>query len=142
MLVLFPINIKDYTLLKHMYNQGRYSIISHWEFVDVLTQIPRNALDRVYISWWGNRVNEFHGKDAIIHPYACSNCHSKLMQFYNSFVNSSSLEEKQKAIEEISKVSCSCRIAYEKEKATQRSKKTISQRLSDEIEKLENEFST
>lgn len=139
-IVLFPINIKDYTLLKHLYNRGRYSIISHWEFVDVLTQIPKNAIDRVYISWWGNRVNEFHGKDAIIHPYACDNCHTKLMQFYNSFVNVSSLEDKQKAVETISKVSCSCRIAYEKEKATQKCKKTISQRLSDEIEKLETEF--
>lgn len=139
-IVLFPINIKDYTLLKHMYNQGRYSIISHWEFVDVLTQIPRNALDRVYISWWGNRVNEFHGKDAIIHPQACENCHHVLMNFYNSFVNASSLEDKQKAVKEISKVNCSCRMAYEKEKSTQKCNKTISQRLSDEIMKLENEF--
>ena len=139
-IVLFPINIKDYTLLKHMYNQGRYSIISHWEFVDVLTQIPRSALDRVYISWWGNRVNEFHGKDAIIHPQACESCYDKLMQFYNSFVNASGLEDKQKAVEEISKVKCSCRMAYEKEKSTQNCNKTISQRLSDEIASLEKEF--
>ncbi len=139
-IVLFPINIKNYTLLKHMYNQGRYSIISHWEFVDVLSQIPRSALDRVYISWWGNRVNEFHGKDAIIHPKSCEKCHDILMNFYNSFVNASSLEDKQKAVEEISKVNCSCRMAYESEKKTQKCKKTISQRLSDEIVTLENEF--
>ena len=139
-IVLFPINIKDYTLLKHMYDQGRYSIISHWEFVDVLTQIPRSALDRVYISWWGNRVNEFHGKDAIIHPQACESCYDKLMQFYNSFVNASGLEDKQKAVEEISKVKCSCRMAYENAKATQKCNKTISQRLSDEKLLLENEF--
>ncbi len=62
------------------------------------------------------------------------------MNFYNSFVNASGLEDKQKAVEVISKVSCSCRKAYEKEKATQRCKKTISQRLSDEIVTLENEF--
>ena len=139
-IVLFPINIKDYTLLKHMYDQGRYSIISHWEFVDVLTQIPRNTLDRVYISWWGNRVNEFHGKDAIIHPQACENCYSKLMNFYNSFVNASSLEAKQRAVKEISKVSCACRMAYEQKKTAQKCNKTISQRLSDEIEIIEKEL--
>ena len=62
------------------------------------------------------------------------------MNFYNSFVNASSLEDKQKAVKEISKVNCSCRMAYEKEKSTQKCNKTISQRLSDEIMKLENEF--
>lgn len=139
-IVLFPVNIKDYTLLKHMYDRGRYSIISHWEFVDILTQIPRSALDRVYISWWGNRVNEFHGKETIIHPQACDNCIDKLMKFYNNFVNASSLEDKQKAVEGISKVTCQCRSNYEKEKDRQKCNKSVSQRLSDEIVKLQKEF--
>lgn len=139
-IVLFPINIKDYTLLKHMYNQGRYSIISHWEFIEVLEKIPREALNRIYVSWWGNRVNEFHGEDAIIHPQACENCKGKIMKFYNSFVNASSLEAKQRAVKEISKVSCACRMAYEQKKAAQKCNKTISQRLSDEIEIIEKEL--
>ena len=70
-IVMFPLNVKDYTLVKHMYNQGRYSVISHWEFIEVLVKIPRDALDRVYISWWGNRCNEFHGKDGKTH-HRCS----------------------------------------------------------------------
>ena len=139
-IVLFPINIKDYTLLKHMYNQGRYAAISHWEFIEVLEKIPRNVLDRIYISWWGNRVNEFHGKDAIIHPKDCDNCRSRLMSFYNSFVNTEKLEEKQKLVEKISKVSCQCRDKYEKEKENQKIDKNIYQRLAEEEKKLINEF--
>ena len=134
-IVLFPLNIKDYTLVKHMYNQGRYSVISHWEFIEVLEKIPRDALDRVYISWWGNRCNEFHGKDAIIHPKSCDNCHDRLMEFYTSFVNADSLQEKQRLVEEISKVTCKCRDDYEKEKSSQKIDKHIYQRLDEEREK-------
>ena len=123
-----------------MYNQGRYAAISHWEFIEVLEKIPRNVLDRIYISWWGNRVNEFHGKDAIIHPKDCDNCRSRLMSFYNSFVNTENLEEKQKLVEKISKVSCQCRDKYEKEKENQKIDKNIYQRLAEEEKKLINEF--
>lgn len=139
-IVLFPLNIKDYTLVKHMYNQGRYSVISHWEFIEVLEKIPRDALDRVFISWWGNRVNEFHGKNAIIHPRSCDTCHDRLMKFYTSFVNADSLQEKQRLIEEISQVTCKCRDDYETKKASQKVDKNIYQRLEEETEKLKKEF--
>lgn len=139
-IVLFPLNVKDYTLVKHMYNQGRYFVISHWEFIEVLEKLPKNALDRIYISWWGNRYNEFHGKDAIIHPRSCDNCHDKLMNFYNNFVNAKNLQEKQKLVEEISKVTCQCRDNYEKEKASEKMDKDIYQRLEEEKEKLKKEF--
>ena len=139
-IVLFPLNIKDYTLVKHMYNQGRYSVISHWEFIEVLVKIPRDALDRVFISWWGNRVNEFHGKNAIIHPRSCDTCHDRLMKFYTSFVNADSLQEKQRLIEEISQVTCKCRDDYETKKASQKVDKNIYQRLEEETEKLKKEF--
>lgn len=139
-IVLFPLNVKDYTLVKHMYNQGRYSVISHWEFIEVLEKIPRDVLDRVYISWWGNRTNEFHGRDAIIYPKSCEKCHHVLMDFYTSFVNADSLQEKQRLVEEIANVTCKCRDDYEKEKASQKEGKDIYQRLEEEKEKLKKEF--
>lgn len=139
-IVLFPLNIKDYTLVKHMYNQRRYSVISHWEFIEVLEKIPRDALDRVFISWWGNRCNEFHGKDAIIHPKSCDTCHGRLMKFYTSFVDADSLQEKQSLVKEISHVTCQCRDDYETEKASQKVDKNIYQRLEEETKKLKKEF--
>ena len=140
-IVLFPLNIKDYTLLKHMYNQGRYSIISHWEFIEVLEKIPREALDRIYISWWGNRVNEFHGENEIIHPRSCDNCHGSIMKFYTSFVNAESLQEKQRLVKEISKIQCPCRDEYETKKSSLKVDKNIYQRLKEEKEKIKKEFS-
>ena len=139
-IVLFPINIKDYTLLKHMYNQGRYSVISHWEFIEVLEKIPREALNRVYISWWGNRTNEFHGKDAIMHPKYCENCKEKIMSFYSSFVNATTLEAKQSLIEDISKATCKCRLAYEEEKNSQKITEDVLDRLARETKTIKEEL--
>lgn len=104
-IVLFPLNIKDYTLVKHMYNQGRYEIIYDWEFIEVLKQIPEKELHRTFISWWGNRCNEFHGEKAIIKPFHCDECHEQLNLFYNHFVESGT-DGKRKArlIREISEI--------------------------------------
>ena len=62
------------------------------------------------------------------------------MDFYSEFVNAKSLEEKQKLVEKISKVSCQCRDEYEKEKESQKIDKDIWQRLVEEEKKLINEF--
>lgn len=139
-IVLFPLNVKDFTLVKHMYDKGRYSIVSHWGFIEVLTKIPKNALHRVFISWWGNRTNEFHGRDAIIYPKSCEKCHHILKAFYGSFVEAESLQEKQRLVEKISKVNCKCRDDYEREKAIEKPDKDIRQRLAEEKEKLKDEI--
>lgn len=139
-IVLFPLNVKDFTLVKHMYDKGRYSIVSHWGFIEVLTKIPKNALHRVFISWWGNRTNEFHGRDAIIYPKSCKKCHHILKAFYGSFVEAETLQEKQRLVEKISKVNCKCRDDYEREKAIEKPDKDIRQRLAEEKEKLKDEL--
>ena len=139
-IVLFPLNVKDFTLVKHMYDKGRYSIVSQGGFIEGLTKIPKNALHRVFISWWGNRTNEFHGRDAIIYPTSCEKCHHILTAFYERFVDADTLEEKQRLVEEISKVTCPCRNDYEIEKAIEKPDKDIRQRLDEEKEKLKKEF--
>lgn len=139
-MVLFPLNIKDYTLVKHMYNKKRYSAISHWEFIEVLEKIPRDTLDRVFIAWWGNRCNEFHGRKAIIYPTSCEKCHHILMAFYTGFVSADSLQKKQRLVEKISKFTCPCRDDYENKKAIEKPDKDIQQRLAEEKEKLKDEL--
>lgn len=139
-IVLFPLNVKDFTLVKHMYDKCRYAIISHWGFIEVLTKIPKNTLHRVFISWWGNRTNEFHGRDAIIYPKSCEKCHHILMAFYGNFADAETLEEKQRLVKEISQVTCQCRDDYEREKANEKPDKDIQQRLAEEKEKLKEEL--
>lgn len=140
-IVLFPLNIKDYTLVKHMYNQGRYSVLYDWEFIEVLAKIPQEELDRVHISWWGNRCNEFHGEEAIIKPFHCNECHNELQIFYRNFVESTQKSEKAKLIEGIVSHNCRCKEAYLKLKETQEKPKlSYSERLEEEKLRLISEL--
>lgn len=118
-IVLFPLNIKKYTLVRYLYDMGRYEAVCDWEFIEVLSKLPKESLDRVYISWWGNRCNEFHGEEAIIKPIHCDECHDKLMQFYNSFVKSDTSEEKARLISDIRTICCKCKNEFETRKNEQ-----------------------
>lgn len=140
-IVIFPLNIKDYTLVKHMYQQGRYRLIYDWEFIEVLRNIPKKELGRVYISWWGNRCNEFHGEEAIIKPFHCGECHERLKKFYKSFVESKSSGQKAELIEAISLYECNCKEAFQTMKKMEE-EPTLSyeERLEREKKKLRKEL--
>lgn len=136
-IVLFPLNIKDYTLVKHMYNNGRYSIVYDWEFIEVLTRIPQESLDRIYISWWGNRCNEFHGEVAVIKPYHCDDCQNELNTFYKKFVESIGEIQKAELIKKFSSHSCQCKEEWIRLKESQKAPKlSYAERLEEEKERL------
>lgn len=107
-MVLFPINIKSRTLLMHMYEKGRYSPVSHWDFIEVLNRIPIEYLDRISVAWYGNMVNVYDGPDAIIHPKSCIKCLDKIQNFYRKFLTTYSNAGKRKLLDEILESHCDC----------------------------------
>jgi len=131
-IVLFPLNIKDFTLVKHMYKQGRYSVVYDWAFIEVLRKIPQGELHRVYISWYGNRCNEFHGEQAIIKPYHCNKCENELENFYRSFVGTTDAVQKSKLIKEISSFKCQCKDEFLRLKSSQKAELCYTERLEEE----------
>lgn len=141
-IVLFPVNIKDYTLVRYWYDQGRYDIVSDWEFVELLQRLPKDVLDRIYISWYGNRCNEFHGEEAIIKPYHCSECDDELKAFYRNFVEcKDEATEKARLLKKISSYNCKCRNEYEiKKKFQKRINKSYTERLEEEKKHLKAEL--
>ena len=82
--VLFPINIKQYTMIKHWQDIGVYDQISSWEFIELLTRIPEEYIERFTIAWWGTRENAFT-KGIMQFPRTCENCKERLMDFYVNF---------------------------------------------------------
>lgn len=139
-IVVFPLNIKDYTLVKHMYNQGRYSVVYDWAFIEVIREIPQEELHRVYISWYGNRCNEFHGEQAIIKPFHCSKCNNELEDFYRSFVESTDSVQKAKLIKGISSFKCQCKMEFLRLKESQKSEISYIERLEAEKRLLAKEL--
>lgn len=105
--VLFPINIKNNTMLKYWQDIGVYDQISSWEFVELLHRISEKYLDRFTIAWWGNRGNAFT-KGIIQHPKTCEKCRDRLMKFYVDFYCNWNPYYRKKILDEIWKTRCDC----------------------------------
>ena len=105
--VLFPINIKKNTMLKHWQDIGVYDQISSWEFVELLHRIPEEYLDKFTIAWWGNRENTFT-KGIIQFPKTCDKCRERLMKFYADFYCNWNPSYRKKILDEIWATRCEC----------------------------------
>lgn len=81
---LFPMNIKPYTLLYKLYETGKYSPVRHKDFIEVLKQIPKEYIDKIYLCWYGNRELHYDGKHTIL-PICNENEYDKIMDFYKNF---------------------------------------------------------
>ena len=106
--VLFPINIKQNTMLKHWQDIGIYNQISSWEFVELLHRIPEKYLNRLTIAWWGNRKNTHTDENIMQYPLVCKKCKERLMQFYSEFYCNWNPLERKRMIEEIWSTRCDC----------------------------------
>lgn len=98
---LFPINIKPYTLLYRLYEDGKYSPVSHSDFIEVLKRVPREYIDKLYLCWYGNREIKYDTKRTVL-PKCKKDEHSKLMKFYQKFNISRDTEERIKLLESTS----------------------------------------
>lgn len=105
--VLFPINIKQNTMLKHWQEIGMYDQINSWEFVELLCNIPEEYLDRFTIAWWGNRENAFT-KGIMQFPKTCKKCNERLMKFYTDFYCNWNPQYRKKILNEIWETRCEC----------------------------------
>lgn len=85
--VLFPMNIKPYTLLMDMYKAGFYQPISQWMLPLILDTMTEDQLEKTNIAWYGNReaVYDPAGERAVF-PQACSACTEAIRNFYQRFV--------------------------------------------------------
>ena len=105
--VLFPINIKKKTMLKHWQDIGVYDQISSWEFVELLHNIPEEYLDRFTIAWYGNRENAFT-KGIMQYPKTCEKCGERLMKFYIDFNANMNPFYRKKILDKIWATRCEC----------------------------------
>lgn len=108
--VLFPINIKPYTLLMEMYKTGRYGPVSHWLIFLLLEQLTEEELSQIILVWHGNRMENY--ADPSLHqipPAACGECLPIIEGFYTDFAAADSGYERHRILDDIlHKPSCDC----------------------------------
>lgn len=94
--VLFPLNIKPYTLLMEMYRTDYYTPISHWLLLVVLSTLTDDQLAQIVIAWYGNRIDNYASCESkTILPTCCEKCLPVINSFYNEFTTADSGREKR-----------------------------------------------
>lgn len=109
-LVIFPINIKPFTLLKTMYSYKFYEPISHWLMIEFLNNIATNHLNFITVAWFGNREEVYEGtNEKVVFPTCCENCKKDLMKFYDNFNYCRTSEGRRKLLDNlIFNRTCNC----------------------------------
>lgn len=111
-LVLFPANIKPFTLLHELYEAGHYTPLSQWMVLALFRWLPPQILDRITLSWYGDRKN-FYENDQfpLIPPQDCPECHDAIFSFYREFLQTRNGQVRSDAVRRLWErpLVCSCR---------------------------------
>ncbi len=111
-IVLFPVNIKPFTALEHLYRGGFYQPVSHWGFIKLLDAVPENILNRISIAWYGNREIKYDSYDfAPVLPISCKVCHEAIMEFYKNFIKNRDMQHRKELLGKMMSqpFECGCR---------------------------------
>lgn len=108
--VIFPCNIKPFTVLYELYKFEFYQRISHWLVIDFLRRVPDKYLSKISLSWYGDRDNFYDDKSLkLIPPEDCKDCHDKLFEFYEKFMKNRSATVRKMLLDDfISSTKCEC----------------------------------
>lgn len=131
-ITLFPVNIKEHTLLYYLYKNNIYQPISHWLVIEILNNIPKEYLEKISFAWYGNR-DEGYLNNKIIFPKSCDICKGDIQVFYNKFNSSNGKEKNKSARIYINEISDKCRCKTELKEDLE---KKNSEKFEDRVNKI------
>lgn len=107
--VVFPANIKPNTALWDMYQKGTYRRISHWSLLTLLNQLDDGLLERIELSWFGDRQNLGKSLNALP-PESCPDCSKEVFNFYQLFIEQFDSSRRRELLHNIHSMPyCNCR---------------------------------
>lgn len=114
--ILFPMNVKPYTALYHLMEEGLYRPISHWRLIAALyalsQRLTEEQLAHVGLSWYGERKDIYPEEfPRMIPPVCCSECGREIFSFYQKYLKADSGLQRKALIENMMarKMNCHCR---------------------------------
>ncbi len=112
--ILFPMNIKPYTLLMEAYRAGLYQPISQWMLPLLLDALPESILEQVTVAWFGNREEVYVGSgERAVFPVACPACTTAIREFYDILPTFSSGSARKARLDGLLNRTASCRCLEE-----------------------------
>ncbi len=112
-LVVFPMNIKPYTLLMEMFRSGHYQPISSWMLPLLLDTLSGPQLEQVTVAWYGNREEIYPGtQERAVFPRSCPSCAAEIDRVYRQFPKSAGGDERKALLAQLfsraGRRGCSC----------------------------------
>jgi radical SAM enzyme (TIGR01210 family) len=116
-IVLFPLLVRDWTVLAHLHRQGLYEPPSLWSLVDVLGQLGPDLAPKVSIAWYRDYSEADGGAPASMavraRPGTCPRCEDAVLGSLDAYRDSQDFAE----VAALVGIHCACRIAWLDERA-------------------------
>lgn len=127
--VLFPMNIKPYSLLMEAYRAGLVRPISQWLLPLVLDALTEEQLGSVSVAWYGNREQVYNADgERAIFPAACSECANATLRLFGAFSGVFDGAARKAMLRKMmTSVSCEC-LETAKQEITQQAVDTFDER--------------
>jgi hypothetical protein len=107
--VLFPVNIKQYTLVQYLYDNGYYKRVNAREIFETLRNFDDRDLDRIELAWYLPRTqNNTSYASQIIGVDYCENCGDRLLSALVLYEKSKKTGNRKKIVESACSMLCFC----------------------------------
>lgn len=112
-LVIFPMNIKPYTLLMEMFRSGHYQPVSSWMLPLLLDTLSGPQLEQVTVAWYGNREEIYpETQERAVFPQSCPSCALEIERVYRQFPKTAGGDERKTLLAQLfsraGRRGCSC----------------------------------
>lgn len=105
LVIVFPLHVRPFTLLAHLWERGRYRPPSLWSLVEVLHRLGPAFAGRVQISWHRDYSS---GDSTIASPTTCPQCVGRVLRLLDRFRD----EEDFSHVETMRSIDCPCRVQW------------------------------
>ena len=100
--VIFPLHVKEHTVLEHLWSHGRYTVPSLWQVVDTISSLPASVARSTQVAWYRPLPD---AKAVLASPDGCELCRRSLLEALDDFRSSGD----PGSLRSVDARSCGCR---------------------------------
>ncbi|MBT3376938.1 MAG: radical SAM protein [Lentisphaerae bacterium] len=112
--VLFPLNVKAWTLVHWMEREGLLAQPSLWNYVEVLLRLPDEVLGSVELAWFKENPNKNPAYSFNFRPArTCALCYTRVIELLDLFFSARS--SRAAILSDLRELSCPCRADWRRQ---------------------------
>ena len=107
--VLFPVNIKPYTLVSYLFGEGYYKRIQIAEIIKVLENFCETDLARIELAWFEPKRDEMKPyTEQSLGPELCDRCGQRILEQLRMYSKAKEGMMRKDIIDKLQCIDCSC----------------------------------